>query len=350
MRRCRWILIMVLVMPLVTGGCGAPPRAHDATDTTTTGPAWPPPPAEPRIRYVRSVSGPKDWGIEKSLFQRAIDNLVGHADVSFVRPTAVAEQNGVLYIADPGVPALWILDAAENRFVKADRVGETAFLSPVAVAVRPDGAVFVADSALAKVFLVNPAGELIRIAAEEGLERPAGLAYDADAQRLYVADAAKHSISVYGPDGALIATRGQRGTGDGEFNFPTHLTLDRSGTMLVTDALNFRVQAFDRDGRFLWKLGHPGDGAGDFSAPKGVAADSEGHVYVVDALFDAVQIFDREGAVLLSFGEQGSRAGQFWLPGGVFITARDQIFVADAYNRRVQVFLEVPAIGKETRN
>jgi len=340
-------LMIALGLLLFTGGCGAPAPAIVSPEAPAALLAWPRPPAEPRIHYVRSVAAPKEWGIAKSFLRRVMDTLVGRGEDHFIRPTGVAERDGVLYVADPGAQVLWILDRVQNEFIKVDRVREEALGSPVAVAVRPDGAVFVADTLLKKVFLLDRAGKLIRVAAEEGLARPAGLAYDAATQRLYVADSATHRISVYGPDGARVQSWGQGGFQDGEFNRPTHLALDRTGTLLVTDALNFRIQAFDREGRFLWKLGRLGDGSGDFAAPKGLGADSEGHVYIVDALFDAVQVFERNGNLLLAFGERGTQAGQFWLPGGLFITPQNQIYVADAYNQRVQVFVFDPDPGKK---
>lgn len=333
---------------LLAGGCGGPAPVKDLKEVSAEPLIWPAPPAAPRIRYVRSVSGPRDWGIAKSFLRRMIDALAGRGEDHFVRPTGVAEHDGVLYVADAGAQVLWILDAAQNRSVRVSEAGAAALASPVAVAVRPDGAVFVADTMLKKVFLFDREGELIRVAAEKGLERPAGLAYDPAKRELYVGDSATNRIGVYGRDGGLIRTWGRAGSRDGEFNHPTHVSLDRSGTLLVTDALNFRLQAFDREGRFLRKQGRHGDGSGDFAAPKGVAADREGHVYVVDALFDAVQIFDRDGTLLLTFGRRGTQAGQFWLPNGLFINDQDQIYVADAYNRRVQVFLGGPDGGQET--
>lgn len=330
--------MVVLALTALVSACQAPAPVPVARPISAGFPVWPPPPAATRIRYMRSVSGPGDLGIVKSLFRRMLDALVGDGEEHFVRPTGVAERDGVMYVADPGAPALWILDSARKRSVKVVEAGAIPLASPVAVAVRPDGAVFVADSVLGKVFLFDRDGGLIRIAAQAGLARPASLAYDQAAQRLYVADAADDRIVVYGPAGKPIRSWGRGGTRDGEFNHPTHLALTPSGTLLVTDALNFRIQAFDRAGRFLWRLGRHGDGSGDFAAPKGIAADLEGHLFVVDALFDAVQIFDRDGTFLLAFGEQGMQAGQFWLPGGLFINARNEIFVADAYNQRVQVF------------
>jgi DNA-binding beta-propeller fold protein YncE len=340
-----WFLMTAVL--LLAGACAGPALVADNNETATAPLVWPKPPEQARIRYLRSVTGPQDWGIARSLLRRLTDALSGRGEEMFQRPGAVAERDGVLYVADPGAQALWILDAPRSRYVRVTQVGAQALTSPVALALGPDGAVFVADTALNAVFLVDRDGVLLRTFATQGLERPAGLAWDALARQLYVLDSLRHRITVFDGHGALLRTIGESGNGDGQFNHPTHLALDADGALLVTDALNFRVQLISRDGRFLGKFGQVGNGGGDLSAPKGVAADGAGHIYVVDALFDVVQIFDRQGQLLLAFGEHGERPGQFSLPRGIFISADDKVYVADAYNRRVQVFLGAIATGKE---
>jgi DNA-binding beta-propeller fold protein YncE len=327
----------IVVALLLLAGCGVRPASPPAP-LPAQPLVWPASPAEPRIRYVQSIRGPQDAGIAKAFLIRLAETVLGRAEEFFIRPTGVAERDGVIYVTDPGAQALWIFDVPNQRFAKASRMGQEILASPVAVAVRGDGAAFVADSWSKAVFLVDRAGKLVRKFGPDGLERPVGLAYDDGTGSLYVADSAGHRIVVYNAKGREVFTWGRRGSQDGEFNHPTHLALHRSGTLLVTDALNFRVQAFDRNGRFLWKMGRHGDGSGDVAAPKGIAFDSQEHVYVVDALFDAVQIFERDGTFLLAFGERGVQPGQFWLPGGLFINSRDRIYVADSYNQRVQVF------------
>jgi DNA-binding beta-propeller fold protein YncE len=268
--------------------------------------------------------------------------ISGEKEERFVRPTGVAALGETVYVADPGASAVWILDATRNRSLKVTEIGGQPLSSPVAVAVRPDGRVYVSDSVLKTVFLLAPDGKPGRIAAREGIEQPAGLAYDSAIDRLFVADAATHRVLAYDPEGKLVGVAGAGGSEVSEFNRPTHLALDRSGTLLVTDALNFRIQAIDRGGKFIWSFGQHGDGSGDLAAPKGLAVDRAGHVYLVDALFDAVQIFDPDGTFLLAFGENGSGPGQFSLPNGICIDGRDRIFVADSYNRRIQVFDIIP--------
>lgn len=317
----------------------------DSAETAAAPLIWPKSPAQERIRYLRSVSGPHDWGISRPFLRRLVEALTGGGQEVFVRPSAVAERDGVLYVADPGAQALWILDAPRDRYARVTQIGGQGLVSPVAVALGSGGAVFVADTGLKRVFLLDRDGALIRSIATQGLERPAGLAWDEAAQRLFVLDSLRHRVAVFDADGALLHNLGESGNQNGQFNHPTHLALDANGVLLVTDALNFRVQAINQKGSFLWKFGKAGNGAGDFAAPKGIAADSAGQVYVVDALFDAVQIFDRQGRLLLGFGERGAGRGQFMLPRGIYISAEDKVYVADAYNRRVQIFLGAIATG-----
>jgi DNA-binding beta-propeller fold protein YncE len=330
--------LAVLLLGLLLGsGCdrgGRPPAAGAELPELT----WPAPPAQPRIRFVHTVAGPADLGIRPSFWQRVGGLLAGREPETFVRPAGVASRDGVLYVADPGGPALWILDARASRSLRVENVGGQRLVSPVAVALAPAGQVFLADSALARVFRLDGAGRAIGTLTHPDLRRPAGLAYDAARDRLYVADSAAHRIFVFAGRGQPVGEIGRRGTAPGEFNFPTHLALAPDGGLLVTDALGYRIQRFALDGTPAGHFGRHGNTAGDFASPKGVAFDSQGHIYVVEALFDAIQIFDRTGQYLMGFGDRGGGRGQLSLPGGLFIDAEDRIYVGDAYNARVQVF------------
>jgi len=326
------------VTVLLLCGCGG----HQARDEAGSGDnvvmVWPAAPARARIGFVRSIESPQDMGIKKSLFGRLVDKFTGRSHLRFVRPTGVAERDDVIYVADPGAQTVWILDPGKNRATGVHEEDDLAMVSPVAVAVRADGAIFVADSVLGKVLLLDRKGKYLGVAAEAGLQRPAGVVYDDQKGRLYVADSAGQRIHVFDAHGSELIAWGSRGSAEGEFNYPTHLAFSDAGEVLVTDSLNFRVQTFNRAGKFLRQFGYHGDSSGIFASPKGLAADSGQHIYVVDALFDSVQIFESDGTLLLTFGGKGSDPGHFWLPGGLFINAQDHIFVADSYNHRIQEF------------
>lgn len=342
-------LLPLLCCALVLGAASVVPKDAHAQAAAPAAEAlvWPKPPAPARIRFVRNVSKPDDWGLTRGFFQRLMDKITGQQAFRFVRPTGVAARGTTLYVTDPGAQALVILDSSAGEENLVRRIGSEFLASPVAVALGPRDTVFISDSALRKIYVLDGKGMLLRtIGGESSLGRPTGIAYDSAADRLYVADSAAHRIVVFASDGRQLQTIGNNGNGAGEFNYPTHLALSRDGELLVTDTLNFRIQVLSSDGRPLASMGRVGDGSGDFASPKGVAADSAGNLYVVDALFDAVQVFDRAGALLLGFGNRGTRPGQFWLPNGLFIDDKDRVYVADAYNQRIGVFerLAPPAL------
>jgi DNA-binding beta-propeller fold protein YncE len=300
---------------------------------------WPPAPAQPRIAFVETISRPADAGIERGFFRRLVDFVFGARDERLVRPMAVVSDQDMLFVADPGARGVHRFDRRGGDYAVIRRAKDEPLPSPVGLARGAAGEIYVSDSELRAIFVIRPGTKVatpVRLAA--ALAQPTGLAYDAASARLFVADTAAHCVRVFDRDGSLAATIGQRGTDNGEFNFPTLLWRTPQGRLYVTDAMNFRVQMFDEGGNFIGKFGGAGDGTGDLPREKGVASDRYGHIYIVDSLFHAVQIFDESGQLLLSLGALGHGRGEFWLPTGIFIGDDDRIYVADSYNRRVQVF------------
>lgn len=299
---------------------------------------WPPPPAEPRIAYVRSIEGPADFGRKLSAWAKLFNRVTGRdaAAENLVKPLGVAfGENGTPYVADSGTATVNFFESRGMAYHRLNRAGRQQPLAlPVAVAGTRE-TLFVADAVLRRVLAYDLRGNY-RFEVEAPFSRPTALAIVDD--RLYVADAPEHRIGVFDLAGRHLFTFGNRGEGPGEFNYPTHLAAAPGSRLLVTDSGNGRVQVLDRDGHFLAALGSAGDRPGHFGRPKGVAADSFGHVYVVDALFDTVQVFDMEGRLLMRWGTSGQRPGEFWLPAGIAISSSNDILVADSYNRRVQVF------------
>ena len=305
---------------------------------------WPLPPDPPVISYLNSFSEPKDLGAKRSWFRMTVEFLFGKGSAPhMVRPYAVTtDGKGRVYVTDTGLQAVHIYDFSAKSYQQIfwiDR-GRSRLMSPVGVALDDSGLIYVSDSELNRIFVYEPKKRrLVRTIGEAGqFHRLTGIAYDSKLRRLYAVDTAAHNVSVFDLSGKKLMTFGQRGSQDGELNFPTHITIDSEGTLYITDSMNFRVQIFDADGKFLGKLGRLGNTLGSFSKPKGVAVDSSGHIYVVDGIYDTIQIFDRKGDMLLNFGQAGEKEGDFWLPAGIAVDKENRIYVADTYNRRVEVF------------
>jgi len=308
---------------------GAPPAAPSPGKLS---PAWPAPPAQARIRFVRTIDPAAVKG-PPSLVKKIWRVLVGSSDTDRMnQPYGIAiGADSKVYVADTFGGVIHAYDLAKSGYSAIDVKGR----SLVGVAAGA-GRLFVTDSVAGSVTGLDLKGRTLwSLGRKFGLGRPTGIVWGGD--RLYVVDTLHHNVIMVSPEGAYLGAFGMQGSGPGQFNFPTNIARAPDGRLYVTDTMNFRVQTFDAEGRFLGTFGKLGDGAGDFDKPKGVALDSAGHVYVVEGLNDVVQIFDASGRLLLVFGGSGAGDGQLWLPTGITI-AYDFVYVADSANRRVQVY------------
>lgn len=307
---------------------------------------WPMPPEQPRIEFVSEFSGPEDLGIREGFWSKLVKVFVGgEGGERLVRPTAVVMNSAeVLFVADPGSGGVHRFDTKRKKYTLIYLENKILMRSPVALAIGPDDRVYVSDSALNKVFVIDDNANFAKpFETEVGLDQPTGLAQSNG--RLYVVNTRKHEVLSFDLDGKLLFRFAKRGDGEGEFNFPTMIWSDPATQRLwVNDSLNFRIQQFSEDGEFISTFGDLGNATGDLSRPKGVAVDREGHVYVMDALFHSMQIFNPEGKLLLYVGAQGRKPGQFWLPSGIFIDPGGHIFIADSFNSRVQIFKYIKGI------
>lgn len=304
--------------------------------------ARPFPPEQPRIAFLHSFSRASDFGWKRSLWRRFVDWAMNETDPSILeRPFAVAvDREGRLIVADSGAREVKIFDPRKKSVSAIRGYKGKYFGAPVSVALDDAQNIYVSDSGGGRVLKFSARGKFLGfIGGEEGaFKRPAAIAFNPVNGLLYVVDTVRPRIFAYTPDDRLVLKFGERGSGPGQFNFPTFIAVDREGRLYVNDTLNFRIQVLTLEGKFLRQFGEAGDGSGNFNRPKGVALDSEGHVYVAEALFSCVQIFDAEGRYLLGFGQAGSRLGEFYIPAGVTADTDNRILVADPFQRRIQVF------------
>jgi sugar lactone lactonase YvrE len=307
--------------------------------------AWPGPPEPDRVRYVGQLATSADLKPAVSLGQRVGSALFGKQPVqSMLSPYATCtDGRDRLFVADSNGQTVHVFNLDSRQYSQLRPANRNKrFTQPLGIAYDARGTLFVSDGVGGTIHLFTARGSYLGEIGQGIVQRPAGLAYDRQHDRLLVADPAAHQVVILARDGQLIARLGQRGSRGGEFNFPTNVAVDSRGTIYVSDSLNFRIQQFAPDLKHVREIGRKGDMPGYFGQPKGLALDSQDHLYVVDAHFEAVQVFDDQGRLLMDFGREGRKPGEFWLPAGIFIDPADRIWIADTYNRRVQVFDFVP--------
>lgn len=343
-RALRYLVFPCLLLSLLAACAGSASRPIVWQDDAVSL-VWPEPPDQPRIQYLRSLSGPEDFK-EKSRTAGVLTWLLGdrQEDLPLLSPFAVAvSRPDQMWVADNGSRMLYHLDLSRRRIDYFQEFNGLNLVSPSGVAVDDQRRrVYLADAGHRQVFVLDQTGTYLGSwGPPGGFERPAGLALDADG-RLLVADAAGGVVYVFNPDGTLATTVRSKVNPDGRFSRPLNVAVGPHGEILVLDAFGFRVEVLDANGDLLGTIGQLGDAAGYMARPKGLAVDQDGHVFVSDSAFDNIQVFDMAGNLLMFWGGAGRSAGKFSLPAGLFIDQERRLFVADSYNHRVQVFQLLP--------
>lgn len=365
-------LAALLLLPLVVAA-QTPPQEELV---------WPLPPDPPRIRYAGSLRSERDIGKSTSFFGRMRKGLLGEGETMLTvnRPYDLhVSPSGLIYVSNGTALGVLMFDPAKKEATVIRGVGAAAVAKSMGITGDAQENIWIADATGRRVVVLDNEGDFVRVVGgPDVLLNPVDVALSPAEDRIYVSDSYLHQVLVFDREGALIKKIGRdegdlstkkarkgfqphnsmeegspsehpvssdpsdlfenRGRGDGEFRYPSFLSVGGDGTLYVTDAMNFRIQAFTAEGEFIRQIGQLGDRPGSFARPKGTAVDSDGHLYVVDAAFNNIQIFSQEGRLLLTFGEIGNGPGQIWMPLGMAMDSQDRIFVADRFNNRLQVF------------
>src|SRR5262249_16212041 len=195
--------------------------------------------------------------------------------------------------------------------------------------------VYVFNRGAHPVMVFDRDGTFLRSWGEGGFGGPHGMTIGPD-DSVYCCDDVDHTVKKFTPEGRLLFTLGTSGKSSdtgvvgmdyrtikraaGPFNYPTNLALTPSGEMYVSDGYgNARVHRFSPDGRLLFSWGEPGTGPGQFNLPHGIAYD-DGVVYVADRENSRVQLFDADGKYLGQWTDV-ARPCQVFIAGGLVYVA-----------------------------
>jgi sugar lactone lactonase YvrE len=348
-------LTLVIAICLLAGCAGTPEAEREFIP-----PVYPPPPADPRFVYERTLLYNEDVE-EVTSGMRFKQFALGESRklMGLVKPFDVAVHAGRVYVTDTVQRAVLVFDVPGKRFfqIGADKPGQLS--KPMGIDVAADGTLYVADITDRRVMVYGADGAFLRaIGSHELLQRPSDVALSPDGSRLYVVDTGgvdsmEHTVHVFDARSGEPAGRiGTRGAAEGEFNLPLQAAVAGDGTLYVVDSGNFRVAAFDAEGRYLLSFGSVGRYPGQFARPKGIATDAAGNVYVVDTAFGNIQLFDRSGQLLMFIGErdQSGYPGKYMLPAGIDVDSDGRIYVVDQFFRKVDIYRPVAAPADPAAN
>ena len=164
---------------------------------------------------------------------------------------------------------------------------------------------------------------------------PTDLALGPDGE-MFISDGYGNArIHKYSPDGELITSWGQPGTGPGEFDLPHCVRIDPRNRVMVADRENNRIQFFTLDGEYIEEWG-------DLLHPDTIYIDEDELIYVAE-LDQRITILTLDGEVVSQWGsERGSTVpGEFFAcPHGIWADSHGDIYVGEVQaDARLQKFI-----------
>ena len=206
----------------------------------------------------------------------------------------VAERCGANSCAGSDLPPILEFDPS-GKLLKS--FGAGMFLFPHGITVDKDGNIWVTDGQGKdgkgqQIFKFSPDGKVLMTLGKAGVagdgpdtfNQPSAVAIAPNGD-IFVADGhggdTNARIVKFSPDGKFIKTWGKKGTAPGEFDIPHCAVFDSSGRLVVCDRNNNRIQIFDQDGKYITEMKQ-------YSRPSGIAIDKNGTIYVADSESESV--------------------------------------------------------------
>jgi len=277
---------------------------------------YPGAPDTARFQYLTSISG-SDFMGKRTKFGTFI---FGAEDVAhMVKPYGINIRNGKLYICDPGIGGLEVLDFNQSNYKNFVPGGPGQLKSPLNCYVDSNDKLYVADPGRHELVLFDSAGNYTYKISDTGEFKPTDVMVYGD--EIWVTNPDNHRLNIYDKHTRqfLRYFAEQYGPGDDGFLYSPFNLYITEDIIYVTDFGDFRIKEFDRTGKFIKSIGSYGTGIGQFVRPKGIACDSNANLFVVDAGFENVQLFNKKSQLLMYFGGPYKGPGDMWLPAKVII-------------------------------
>ncbi len=302
-------------------------------------------------------------------------------------PQGVAvDKSGNVFIADTGDNRICKVtpdgtitsvagDSLASFFGDGGNAASAELQHPSDVAVDSSGNLYIADTANAAIRKVTTDGLINSIAGngtigfsgdagfavKAGLIAPMSVAVDSSGNVFIVenGDSRIRQIDTKGNINTIAGTGTAGFGGDGsaalpaQFNSPSGIAVDSSGSLFIADSLNLRIRKIAGSnistvaGNGL--LSDSGDGgaatAAQLNSPLGVAVDSSGNLYVADTGNNVVRKIAPGGVITnfagngtAGFGGDGGAATSAQLngPQGLAVDASGNLYIADAGNARIR--------------
>ena len=180
----------------------------------------------------------------------------GDQEGEFDYPTGIAYlDNGNIVVADSGNNRLQIFTGKGEYLTQIGGEGSVdhQFDFPWGISVDSDGNIIVADSNNKLIKIFTPSGQFLRKFGGEDLLVDPCHCIQKD-QYFIVSDTGDQCIKVFNTEGDFVYRFGNKGKGDGEFDNPRCLSVDKAGHLMVVDSANDRIKVLELGGKFIKKF------------------------------------------------------------------------------------------------
>jgi DNA-binding beta-propeller fold protein YncE len=191
------------------------------------------------------------------------------------------------------------------------------------------------------VLVFDPEGNFLGSWGETVFSRPHGILITPD-DIAYCTDDKDHTVRKCTLDGKVLMTLGTKDQpsdtgydgkewrtiqrGNAPFNRPTQVALSPAGEIYVSDGYgNARVHKFTPEGELMFSWGEPGTGPGQFSIVHAVCTDKNGVVYIADRENSRIQVFTPEGKFIEAWTEMQKPQGFYLGPDGLLYTTEKPV-------------------------
>lgn len=256
-------------------------------------------------------------------------------------PRGVARDgSGRLYVTDTRTNRVYIFNADGTVAAQFGKRGEGDgdFNEPWGVAVAPSGEIYVADTWNHRIEKFDANGRFlqkwgtftdakgVRDAEPSGFWGPRAVAVGPDGN-VYVTDTGNKRVQVFDANGRFLRAIGGEGSAPGQFREPVGLAIDGQGNLYVADTWNQRVQKLDNAGRPLAQYPIQAWSSQAITNKPYVAADNAGHIWATVPEEKRVVRIDADGQVQTAAEFQGYT---FQMPIGVAASTEGSVWASDS--------------------
>lgn len=311
MNRTTKFLIFLAILAIISGACSTKNTIKSPTAEELI--AFPPPPDTARIQFLTYINSSTDITKPPSGLKKL---FLGEEKPSpIIRPYGIETRNSKIYICDPGIAGMEIIDLNKRSFNYFLPTGMGQLRQPFNCFVDEEKNLFVADGGRRQVVVYDSTGKYIHAFGEAEDFKPIDICIWDD--KIYVANIVGDCYNVYNKqDFKLLNTLPNLTKGEnGYLHMPNSISF-ADNELYISDFAEGKINVYSQNGDFIRSIGSYGRGIGQFTRPKEIGFDKEDNLYVVDAAFENVQIFNKKGQLLTFFGQPGNMN----LPAGISIS------------------------------